>query len=217
MSTSSFAEGALKAADALKPGLFQGARCSSPAEHQGSAQRLRKAFSLLARCARDGATDAEIRAASQEPASRGRKFATLDVRDSKAVSTVVDALPRLHHVVNCAGVIRRGQEREPDFFADVVDINLTGSMRVCAAARPNLRNGRHHRQHRLNAFVLRRRRCPGYSSLKGRCRPTHQISRYRLCGRGTRTPLRPAGSRRRLRRRCATTRSETPKLRAEPR
>jgi NAD(P)-dependent dehydrogenase (short-subunit alcohol dehydrogenase family) len=43
--------------------------------------------------------------------------------------------------VNCAGVIRRGQELEPDVFADVVDINLTGSMRVCAAARRKLAEG----------------------------------------------------------------------------
>ena len=85
-----------------------------------------------------GATDTEIHAARQLPAIKGAQFATLDVRDGKAVSTLIDALPRLHHVVNCAGVIRRGQELEPDVFADVVDINLTGSMRVCVAARPRL-------------------------------------------------------------------------------
>jgi NAD(P)-dependent dehydrogenase (short-subunit alcohol dehydrogenase family) len=63
------------------------------------------------------------------------------VRDGKAVSALIDALPQLHHVVNCAGVIRRGQELEPDVFADVVDINMTGSMRVCAAGRPKLAQG----------------------------------------------------------------------------
>ncbi|WP_191060649.1 SDR family NAD(P)-dependent oxidoreductase, partial [Geminicoccus harenae] len=36
------------------------------------------------------------------------------------------------------GVIRRHAELEPDVFADVVDINLTGTMRACAAARPLL-------------------------------------------------------------------------------
>jgi NAD(P)-dependent dehydrogenase (short-subunit alcohol dehydrogenase family) len=44
----------------------------------------------------------------------------------------------LHHIVNCAGVIRRGDELDPDVFADVVDINLNGTMRVCAAAREKL-------------------------------------------------------------------------------
>jgi NAD(P)-dependent dehydrogenase (short-subunit alcohol dehydrogenase family) len=88
-----------------------------------------------------GATDAEVHAASQAPALKGAQFATLDVRDGKAIRTLIDALPRLHHVVNCAGVIRRGQELEPDVFADVVDVNLTGSMRVCAAAHPKLAEG----------------------------------------------------------------------------
>ena len=41
-------------------------------------------------------------------------------------------------MVNCAGVIRRGEELDPEVFAEVVDVNLTGSMRVCAAARPLL-------------------------------------------------------------------------------
>ena len=45
---------------------------------------------------------------------------------------------RLDHVVNCAGIIRRGDELEPEVFAEVLDINLTGTMRVCAAARPLL-------------------------------------------------------------------------------
>ena len=47
---------------------------------------------------------------------------SLDVRDAGAV----------------AGIIRRGEELDPDVFAEVVDINLTGMMRVCAAARPRL-------------------------------------------------------------------------------
>jgi len=66
----------------------------------------------------------------------------LDVRDGAAVSRLVGGLPALHHVVNCAGAIRRGAEHEPDVFADVVDINLTGTMRVCAAARAKLAEGR---------------------------------------------------------------------------
>ena len=45
----------------------------------------------------------------------------------------------LRVVVNCAGVIRRGAEHEPEAFAEVLDINLTGTMRVCAAARPGLK------------------------------------------------------------------------------
>jgi hypothetical protein len=48
-------------------------------------------------------------------------------------------LERLDVLVNCAGVIRRGEELDPAVFAQVLDINLNGSMRTCAAARQLLR------------------------------------------------------------------------------
>ncbi len=56
-----------------------------------------------------------------------------------AVATAVAALARLDVLVNCAGILRRGAELDPAVFADVVDINLNGSMRTCAAARALLR------------------------------------------------------------------------------
>jgi NAD(P)-dependent dehydrogenase (short-subunit alcohol dehydrogenase family) len=62
----------------------------------------------------------------------------LDVRNRDAVNKLIAAFGSLHHIVNCAGVIRRGDELDPDVFADVVDINLNGTMRVCAAAREKL-------------------------------------------------------------------------------
>jgi NAD(P)-dependent dehydrogenase (short-subunit alcohol dehydrogenase family) len=62
----------------------------------------------------------------------------LDVRDGAAVNQLVSGFDRLDHVVNCAGIIKRGEELEPEVFAQVLDINLTGTMRVCAAARPLL-------------------------------------------------------------------------------
>jgi NAD(P)-dependent dehydrogenase (short-subunit alcohol dehydrogenase family) len=80
-------------------------------------------------------SDAEIAAASPPP---GITLESLDVRDGPAVARLVAALPALDVVVNCAGVIRRGDELDPAVFAEVLDVNLTGSMRVCAAARPRL-------------------------------------------------------------------------------
>ncbi len=87
-----------------------------------------------------GATEAEAaRARSEMPQTAAH---ALDVRDTDAVNRLVSGLADLDHLVNCAGVIRRGDELQPDVFQDVVDINLNGSMRMCAAARPLLaRNG----------------------------------------------------------------------------
>jgi len=59
-------------------------------------------------------------------------------RNGAEIESLVASLPTLHHVVNCAGVIRRGAEHDPQVFADVIDINLTGTMRVCAAGRAKL-------------------------------------------------------------------------------
>jgi NAD(P)-dependent dehydrogenase (short-subunit alcohol dehydrogenase family) len=81
-----------------------------------------------------GATAAEADAAR----ARGADARVLDVRDGAAVNTLVGSFATLDVVVNCAGVIRRGAEHDPVAFADTVDINLNGTMRVCAAARPKL-------------------------------------------------------------------------------
>lgn len=84
-----------------------------------------------------GATTAEVEAAEANGVA-GVRHEQLDVRDRAAVEALVSSHGSLDVVVNCAGIIRRGDELDPDVFASVVDINLTGSMRVCAAARPLL-------------------------------------------------------------------------------
>jgi NAD(P)-dependent dehydrogenase (short-subunit alcohol dehydrogenase family) len=83
-----------------------------------------------------GATETEVTAARGQP---GIDVRQLDVRDGDAVRAVVDGLGELDVVVNCAGVIRRGVEHDPVAFAETIDINLTGTMRVCAAARTGLK------------------------------------------------------------------------------
>ncbi|RKP51854.1 SDR family NAD(P)-dependent oxidoreductase [Pararobbsia silviterrae] len=65
----------------------------------------------------------------------------LDVRSTDDVNQLVGGFERLDIVVNCAGVIRRGDEHSPDVFESVLDINLNGTMRVCSAARPLLKAG----------------------------------------------------------------------------
>jgi NAD(P)-dependent dehydrogenase (short-subunit alcohol dehydrogenase family) len=81
-----------------------------------------------------GATAAEADAAC----ARGVDARALDVRDGEAVTALVGSFTTLDVLVNCAGVIRRGAEHDPIAFADTVNINLNGTMRVCAAARPLL-------------------------------------------------------------------------------
>lgn len=84
-----------------------------------------------------GATPREVEAAAQ--ADTRPQFLLLDVRDSAAVEACVVGLGAFDVVVNCAGVIRRNAEHDPVAFAETVDINLNGTMRVCAAARPGLK------------------------------------------------------------------------------
>jgi NAD(P)-dependent dehydrogenase (short-subunit alcohol dehydrogenase family) len=63
----------------------------------------------------------------------------LDVRQGADVRALVGEFPALDVLVNCAGVIRREAELDPEVFAQTVDINLNGTMRVCAAAREGLK------------------------------------------------------------------------------
>lgn len=62
-------------------------------------------------------------------------YAALDVQDGEAVKALVEPLGALCVVVNAAGIIRREAEHDPEVFQLVIDINLNGTMRVCAAAR----------------------------------------------------------------------------------
>jgi len=83
-----------------------------------------------------GATPAEVDAAAAAP---GITHLVLDVRDGDAVKALVGRLGTIDVVVNCAGVIHRGTEHDPEVFAQTVDINLNGTMRVCAAVRQALK------------------------------------------------------------------------------
>ena len=85
-----------------------------------------------------GVSDTEVAAAAADPVLKRAKAAIVDVRDNKAVQSLIADHDTLDIVVNCAGVIRRGEELDPDVFQSVVDINLNGTMRMCAAARPLL-------------------------------------------------------------------------------
>jgi NAD(P)-dependent dehydrogenase (short-subunit alcohol dehydrogenase family) len=63
----------------------------------------------------------------------------LDVTDDQAVADVIAKQSRLDALINCAGMILRGgAEYEIASFQKVMDVNLTGTMRMCIAAREKL-------------------------------------------------------------------------------
>lgn len=88
-----------------------------------------------------GPGEAELAGAGEAEGLADAEPVMLDVRDGDRVAEVVPTLGPLDCVVNAAGVIRRGAEHMPEVFAEVVDVNLNGAMRVAAAARPLLADG----------------------------------------------------------------------------
>lgn len=72
----------------------------------------------------------------------GIRTQLLDVTDPDAIEALLSGISQIDVLVNAAGVIRRDEEFNPDVFARVLDINLTGTMRLCLAARRHLLRSR---------------------------------------------------------------------------
>jgi len=66
----------------------------------------------------------------------------LDVTDTAAVTAFAADLDSLAVLVNAAGVLRLREEYDPAQFARVVDVNLTGTLRMAVACRPALAKAR---------------------------------------------------------------------------
>ena len=94
---------------------------------------FRKAGARVIAC---GLTVDELAHARADASFEGIEIEPLDVTDRAAVDEMIGALPALDYVVNSAGTIRREAEHDPDVFDQVLDVNVSGGMRVCAAARP---------------------------------------------------------------------------------
>jgi len=83
-----------------------------------------------------GLTAAEVAAVPKRDHLRAVK---LDVTNDADVTACIARLDRLDALVNCAGIILRdGQEFTIEGFQKVIDVNLTGTMRMCVAAKPLL-------------------------------------------------------------------------------
>ncbi len=69
----------------------------------------------------------------------GMTAARLDVSDDAQVAGLIESFDRLDALINCAGtILRGGGEFEVAGFMKVLDVNLTGTMRMCLAAKPLL-------------------------------------------------------------------------------
>jgi NAD(P)-dependent dehydrogenase (short-subunit alcohol dehydrogenase family) len=83
-----------------------------------------------------GLTAAE---AAAVPKRENLQAVALDVTSDAEVAACIGKLSRLDALVNCAGIILRdGKEFTVEGFQQVIDVNLTGTMRMCVAARPLL-------------------------------------------------------------------------------
>jgi NAD(P)-dependent dehydrogenase (short-subunit alcohol dehydrogenase family) len=147
------------------PALFAGRQVLVTGGTGGIGLGCAQAFRALgADVVATGATQAECDALRSE----GISFRPLDVRDGEAVGALVAGLERLDVVVNAAGVIRRDDEHDPAVFADVVAINLTGTMVVCSASRPKLAEAKGSVVNVASMLTFfGGPRVPGYSASKG--------------------------------------------------
>jgi NAD(P)-dependent dehydrogenase (short-subunit alcohol dehydrogenase family) len=83
-----------------------------------------------------GLTAEEVAATPRRDNLRAER---LDVTSDAEVAACIGGLSKLDALVNCAGMILRdGKEFTIQGFQQVIDVNLTGTMRMCMAAKPLL-------------------------------------------------------------------------------
>jgi NAD(P)-dependent dehydrogenase (short-subunit alcohol dehydrogenase family) len=129
--------------DTFRSDLFPGRVAAGEGGTSGIGAGIADAFAQLGAVVTvTGATADECAAARAAPDFRCRDAVAADVRDEGSLKRVLDDLPRLDVLVNCAGIIRRIAEHELPVFEEVLAINLTGTMRACALAREKLKAAR---------------------------------------------------------------------------
>jgi NAD(P)-dependent dehydrogenase (short-subunit alcohol dehydrogenase family) len=83
-----------------------------------------------------GVTDEQVAAVATGPQLAAVK---LDVTSAASVAAVLAPFDDLAALINCAGVLFRNYaEYDIETFQKVIDVNLTGTMRMCVAARAKL-------------------------------------------------------------------------------
>jgi NAD(P)-dependent dehydrogenase (short-subunit alcohol dehydrogenase family) len=79
----------------------------------------------------------------------------LDVTNKPGVQEVINGVERLDILVNCAGVIRRGEEHQVCVFEKVLAANITGTRDVQRRASKTEGEQWLHHKHRVHAQLLR--------------------------------------------------------------
>ena len=69
-------------------------------------------------------------------------YTQLDVRDETAIADFCRSVDSLDVLVNCAAIAMRNREQVLDNFTDVIDINLTGTLRMSQGFLPHLKKSR---------------------------------------------------------------------------
>lgn len=97
------------------------------------------------------------RGADAFPAPEGVDVAAqeLDVTDEPGVEACINGLERLDILVNCAGVIRRGEEHQVCVLEKVLAANITSARDVQRRASKTEGEQWLHHKHRVHAQLLR--------------------------------------------------------------
>ena len=88
--------------------------------------------------AEEGASVIAVGLGAGESIHENIRVVELDVTDANAVQDLLADIDELHHLVNCAGTIRREAEFSAADFAAVLEVNLTAMHRLCTACHPKL-------------------------------------------------------------------------------